>query len=491
MTEFDVTEKLKQLSNSSEMIFVGALYKEPSLFHDYNVGKDLMMKSGMGKFYYNLLKKIVNRSEYEVVDRLSLNTFVSSQNQKVNEHYNRIGGYDTLADFIEVSEVDNIEQYYLDLLKLNALRKLNSIGFDLAKRWEYYMSLSYKELADSIEGVVAETFSGQDLNEDKVVDLKYGMEDMLDEIMSQKYTGLPVASNCLNAVINGLTLGDITLMAGMSGVGKTFLTITLLMPTVIKYNMPILIMCNEEDANKWRWSILIWIANNVISKREGFQSMYVDKARMFDGNISPQEMAQLQAANEWYKEKLKDNVINFVSFSSFSMDKAIRLIKQYTTQYNVKYFVLDTFKLDNDIGSEVTDMAWLQLQQNIVKLYNVIKESNKNCHVWMTYQLNKTPRRFLDQSSLGMSKNVADVVSTLILARKVYENEKSGESKAHKITVKNKHGEEKTLNSETDYMVLFIDKNRSGSTSKQVVLKTDKGKNILKDVGYTQISEDF
>ena len=122
-------------------------------------------------------------------------------------------------------------------------------------------------------------------------------------------------------------------------------------------------------------------------------------------------------------------------------------------------------------------------------MYNVIKSSAKNVHVWMTYQLGKTPRKYLDQSSLGMSKNVADVASTVILARKVYESEKSNDSKG--LKVKGGDGQIRNLIPDEDYMVLFIDKNRTGSTSQQVVLKTDKGKNIIKDVGFTSIMEDF
>ena len=153
----------------------------------------------------------------------------------------------------------------------------------------------------------------------------------------------------------------------------------------------------------------------------------------------------------------------------------------------VKYFIIDTMKLDNDVqaGNNVSDKSWLQLQQNMVKIYNTIKETNLNVFLWVTYQMGKGQRfKFLSQSSLGMSKNVADVVSSLLLVRHLTEKEKES------LYVERNKGKVE-LDKNKDYMVVFIDKNRRGSTSVQVVLEVDKSRNIIKDVGITRISEEF
>src|SRR5690606_25471125 len=133
------------------------------------------------------------------------------------------------------------------------------------------------------------------------------------------------------------------------------------------------------------------------------------------------------------------------NFNSFSMKKAIKLIKKHNAVQDVKYFILDTLKLDSDEVSE-NSQAWLQLQQNMVKLQDVIKESALNVHCYVTYQLGKSAMlsRYLSQNSLGVSKNVVDVVSTLMLVRKALESEKEGGK--NEVTDKTADGKQVKMN---------------------------------------------
>ncbi|MGR5954349.1 hypothetical protein ACT7DP_30795 [Bacillus paranthracis] len=106
----------------------------------------------------------------------------------------------------------------------------------------------------------------------------------------------------------------------------------------------------------------------------------------------------LKKGVDWLDEKMEEGTIRFINFNSFSMKKAIKMIKKEATLNKVKYFILDTLKMDSDEVNE-NAQAWLQLQQNMVKLYDVIKPSNKNVHVWVTYQLGKSAMltRYLSQ----------------------------------------------------------------------------------------------
>ena len=481
-------EEIANHKKMSEFQYVISLYNDPTLFDEYSIESTNINNDGW-RMYYKIIEDMVGTKEYSVIDNMNVDLFVA-QNPKRLESYEKFGGWGTIEEGLEYVETENIANYRSEVIRYSAIVKMIQNGLPVKRDWDKISQFTYEELHAYSEGIVSEIFSGSESAEDKLYDIKDGMWDMIEKADKGISRGLPVYSNLLNSHINGQILGNITMLAGSSGTGKTYLTLCLTMPSFIKEDVPLMIMCNEEDLDKWQRELVTWTANNVIAHQPEFKNIKFVKSRFYQGAFTKDEWAILKAANDWVQEKISDGLITFVNFNSFSMDKAIRLIKTMTVKKGIKYFIIDTLKLDNDTGSNVSDISWLQLQQNMVKLYNVIKPSAKNVHVWVTYQLNKTNRsRFLDQSSLGMSKNVADVVSTLLLTRKILATEKKQD--ANGLTVKSFENREVALDPEKDYRIVFIDKNRSGSTSKQIVLGVDMGRNIIRDVGYTIVPEDY
>lgn len=824
----------------AELQYVVSMYANIDYYDEYKVDVSYLHNIHW-KVYYGILSNMIEKKGISVIDEVNVEMYMSEQNEKLQKIYENAGGWQTIADAKDIIEPENIESYYREVVRYSAILKLGQLGFDLSKNWDKFKKLTYQELADVMTASVEDVFTTIDMGEDKVEDIKEGVMDMIIEADKGAMKGLPVTSTLLNNYINGLVLGNITMVAGASGAGKaqpvdtiiptpngdvrmgdikvgdyvfdrlgkptkvlgvfpqgkidayevelgdgrkticndehlwgtytgkgfykvrtlremldigikkndgtnrwridtnkgveygakklpiepyalgaligdgslsskvlsissvdedvvkkvskgigaveyrktsgdnygwvfhhepraysysggygqtinkvrfqitseelfkeipellttsankyipeiylqsskeqrllllqglmdtdgsiekgnrynvnystvskrlasdvrelclslgylstvsaydrgrenveynvsinipndkkqelftlkrkldiaieaantkkrrdyskitiksvekldkqeemvcimvdnpehlyltndfivthnTFVTLSQCLPIVIKEKEPILIMCNEEDKAKWQREIITWTINNVLG------GDFV-KSRFYQGNFTSEEWDLLKQATEWFDDKVASGLINFVNFSTYSMDKSIKLIRKYATQYDIKYYIIDTLKLDNDIGSTVNENSWLQLQQNMVKLYNVIKPTVKNCHVWVTYQLNKSVRsRFLDQSALGMSKNVADVVSTLLLVRNVLENEKKADSGGMDVY---KGAQKVILDEEKDYMICFIDKNRQGANNRQIVWRVDKGRNIMKDVGVTTIAQDY
>lgn len=465
----------------AELQYVVSMYANIDYYDEYKVDVSYLHNIHW-KVYYGILSNMIEKKGISVIDEVNVEMYMSEQNEKLQKIYENAGGWQTIAEAKDIIEPENIESYYREVVRYSAILKLGQLGFDLNKNWDKLKKLTYQELADVMTASVEDVFTTIDMGEDKVEDIKEGVMDMIIEADKGAMKGLPVTSTTLNNYVNGLVLGNITMVAGQSGIGKTFVTLTQCLPIVIKEREPILIMCNEEDKAKWQREIITWTINNVLG------GDFV-KSRFYQGNFTSEEWGLLKQATEWFDDKVDNGLINFVNFSTYSMDKSIKLIRKYATQYGIKYYIIDTLKLDNDIGSTVNENSWLQLQQNMVKLYNVIKPTVKNCHVWVTYQLNKSVRsRFLDQSALGMSKNVADVVSTLLLVRNALENEKKSDSGGMDVY---KGAQKVILDEEKDYMICFIDKNRQGATNRQIVWRVDKGRNIMKDVGVTTIAQDY
>lgn len=161
----------------------------------------------------------------------------------------------------------------------------------------------------------------------------------------------------------------------------------------------------------------------------------------------------------------------------------------------VKYFLLDTFKLD---AGNVSDRAWLEMQQNMVKINDVIKPEAKNLHILITFQLAKgsVKQRYYTQDNIGMSKNIIDVASTCIMIRDLYDDEYTGEKRELKVyKLEGKNGKTKIpirLDKDKHYQILFIIKNREGSANRyQVVIEHDMSRNIIKEIGITNVPVDF
>lgn len=486
---------MRVLKDNAEIKFVGSLYNDVDLLHDYKVPAKLISNSAW-KFYYILLSNLVKKKQISTVEQVEIDMYLEELGEKATNQYEAFGGWKTISKLKKLGKSDNIEASYLDINRFTVLNRMIELNYPVEENWELYKNTTIEELEEIAEGQKSNIFEDINAGDDKVDDLVFGIDEMIAEAKKGVGLGMPLFSPMLNGLVNGMALGNITMLAGASGSGKSYLTMTLVLPSMIKENEPVLILVNEEGKKKWQQELVTWVVNNIITsdryiknrpELQGYSGMSFSKATFHNGNFTDVDAELAELANQWIKEKVGEGLLNFIDFETYAAHKAIKRIRQFATSKGIKYFIIDTLKLDNDItAGKVGDNSWLQLQQNMVKLYNTIKESALNVHLWVTYQLNKSQRtKFLDQTSLGMSKNVADVVSTLILVRPLTENEKKDG-----LTVK-RDGREIPLDEDEDYMVVFLDKNRRGSTSLQVVLQTDKSRNIIKDVGFTKISQEF
>jgi replicative DNA helicase len=339
-----------------------------------------------------------------------------------------------------------------------------------------------ESLQQKLEETLASVFADVDIVE-KVEDMSKGLWDVVTDAHEGKMRGFPYQSALLNEYVNGQALGNLTMLSANSGMGKTFLALAQILPNMIEFGESLMILANEEDIVKWKREIITWSVNNMTDGS-------FEKQRFNQGNFTQDELDTLKAGVDWLDEMMEEGKIRFINFNSFSMKKAIKMIKKESTFNDVKYFILDTLKLDSDAINENVQ-AWLQLQVNMVHLYDLIKPSNRNLHVFVTYQLGKSAMltRYLSQNSLGMSKNVVDTVSTLMLVRRALESEKAGGK--NEVTVKTTDGKEIKMEKGKEYFIMFLGKNRMGATHRQLVFEIDMGRNIVKDYGTCLIEQDI
>jgi hypothetical protein len=149
-------------------------------------------------------------------------------------------------------------------------------------------------------------------------------------------------------------------------------------------------------------------------------------------------------------------------------------------------------------AGKVSEHSWLEMQQAMVDINDVIKPESKNLHIVITFQLAKgsARQRHYTQDNVGVAKNIIDPISTCIMIRDVLEDEYSGGKHELKIyRLEGKNGKSKIpvqLDKEKKYQVVFIIKNREGSANTyQIVIEHDMSRNIMKEIGITQISIDW
>ncbi|PWT35099.1 replication protein [Limosilactobacillus reuteri] len=476
-------QKLLKEKSIIESQLVFSLFSDPESLLDYELSLD-DFSNQTWKFYFFILKELVEKRQLKVMDSVSVTAYIQSKGDSFTAAYETRGGYETIERGMEIVESDNIDSYFNELQRYKTLLKLTEYGFPIEEKWNSVQKMSLEMLDDYLEGLVAQAFVNSQMGGDRVEDMFADVDAMLNEADKGIARGLPLASPLMDSIQNGLALGNITMLGANSGVGKTFLTTLLHIISCIKEEEQLLIIANEEEKSRYVQGLLAARIN------KQHQDANFNKNRFINGGFSDQEWQWLNEAKEWYVNKVQGELINFINMNDFSMSKTIKLIKKYARMHGVKYFILDTLKLDNDAGSRITDNSWLQLQQNMVKLYNTIKPSNLNVHIWITAQMSKTNRRsrYLDQSMLGISKNITDVVSSLMLTRMVSQSEKEGSTA---LKVINSDGYSVQLDPEQDYMLVFWDKNRQGATNRQVVLAVDRGLNLIRDIGWTQIDNDL
>lgn len=470
---------LVETKQKAEMYVALSIYKSSELYHDANLTVD-DFSSLEWKFFFSIAKRLIDDKK-NTLDDITVGLCVGD-NEQLQKMYDEFGGWDTIQKGMSFVKEDNFEGYVRDIKKSNALTKLHDLGFPVMDKFENYKVTSLEHIQQKLEEVLATVFADVDVAE-KVEDMSNNLWKTVMDAHEGKMRGFPYSSSLLNEHVNGQALGNITMVSANSGIGKTALTLMQVLPNMIEYNENLMILANEEDISKWKREIITWAVNNMTGGE--FQ-----KNRFNFGQFTTEELAMLKKGVDWLDEKMEEGTIRFINFNSFSMKKAIKMIKKEATLNKVKYFILDTLKMDSDEVNE-NAQAWLQLQQNMVKLYDVIKPSNKNVHVWVTYQLGKSAMltRYLSQNSLGVSKNVVDVVSTLMLARKALESEKLGGK--NEVSVKSSDGKIIKMSKDKEYFIIFLGKNRMGATHRQLVFEIDLGRNTMVDYGTCLIEQDI
>lgn len=465
----------------AEANVVATFWKFPEVMYDF---RDIELESfhtNTWRVYWQIVHDIFVEQKKEVVDELTVN-FYLEKHLKLKEKYEEYGGYDTIIKAGSYIKKENIVGYVLELQKWNAVYEMNKQGFPVKNKLSDFADMSLDEIYAVLQAQINNTFLKHSDSLNKSYDISDDLDQLIEDLQSGSEVGLPYYEMpLLNQQTGGCMLGNITLVGGVTNAGKSTFVRDVHIPSLIKHNEKCVIMINEEDLSRLQRELIVWYVNNELH-------FELHKYVLKEGVWNEETRAYINMAVEWLKSMKEQHLITVIPFKTFTTSNAIKVINKYSA-LGVKYFILDTFKADSTSGAN--ENIRIQMNQNMIALYDTVKTANKNVHLLCTFQLNKASVRMkkYDLDCVGEAKSVMDVASTGIMMRKLFDDERE-DLKVYQDEIDAQgivHQKIIPLDPRKRYQVFFVVKSREGSTDRQIVAEVDFSKNIYKEIGYCYI----
>ena len=479
----DTAKKVKEYKTTSEASVVAILYKKPDEIYDANLKLDDFSEN-IWKVYFEIARSLIVEEKKNALDDIVIGLYLE-KHPKLKDKYEEYGGYATIEAAMEYVQIENLNGYIAELKKWRAVIDLCKRGFPVKDRLSDYADMTAEEIYNELEVYLNHTFV--DVCDDVVsFDITDGIDELIDELDQGTAIGLPYYNlPMLSKETGGQYMGSITLVGGLSNVGKSSFCRTATIMSIIASGEKIVVMLNEDGLKKWQREILVFVCNNILK-------FDLQKHIVRDGMYSPEVKQKLYEAAQWLKEKTADHTITVIPFQQYQTSKAIKVIRKYA-HMGIKYYMLDTFKMD---AGKISENSWLQLQQAMVDINDVIKPEALDLHILISFQLNKgsVKQRYYTQDNIGLAKNIIDPVSTCIMIRDLLPDEFEGSREVKVYRLEGANGKTKVqvpLDKEKHYQVLFIVKNREGAANQyQIVIEHDLSRNIMKEIGLCNILPD-
>lgn len=491
-----VLEIINKDRNKDEACFVFSLWKDPELYADYmnlNTGNDKTLKDKDAIFYYKLGRDMY-KNGFRTFDGITLDTYLSTR-PKIEKRFNEYGGMHEVEQLKSLIHTDNVDGYF------DAIAKKNSLSM---------MAEKYEEIFDDVgrfdDATNEDVYNAFDLlnssialatgNNVEIEDLTIS-DDFLEDCDKGSAKGLDYSQNCpvLNYITLGIPLGEMTMFAGHSGVGKSsFLFENVVLP-LNQQGVKVAVISNEMRSKDYKMLLLIHILTHDLGeetkdgKHKGYWDLTRKKIKM--GGFSDEQWEMLRKAKDISKSD-QYNGIRFVKMFENEASKTMKYMRKLACQ-GYQVIVWDTMKSDD----VVDEIMWQSLMVNSRRIFQIA--SKNNIAIVPTYQLalSTSNQRFLDAGCLSNSKQIKEVFSEMLLARPLWQDEYSGEKHDVKpYTLKKekdgtwKRDESIQLDPTKRYMVVFVEKTRNDEDRQQVLYEFNGRYNIWREIGRCVVIND-
>lgn len=481
-------EEIVKNRESLESSFVFCLWKDPSLYDDYykiNDGEDKSILTEDGAFYFSLGKVLYNQG-YRNFDNITIYSFLEENGkQHIKNEFERRGGYATIVELCQLVDTQNVDGYYDSIVKQNTLMKLYDQGYNILENIDKFNKMTNQQVYDWYEYQLNDVFINTG-KEFKIEELTIS-DGFLDECNEGLEMGVSYGKNCkiMNGITMGLPLGELTMIGGYSGTGKTsFIFENMILP-ISSDGVKCAVISNEQRSKDFKILLICHVLTQELNYWE------LTRKKIKQGNYTEEQIQKLKEAQAIINDKYAG--VRFVKLFDNDMGKVTKTIKKLAkTGYQV--FMFDTMKSEDTFD----EAMWQQLLINSRKLFQLA--SKENIAIIASYQLalHTLNRRYLDASCLSNAKQIKEVFSEMIYMRQIWDDEFEDESHfIHPVVYRrdksgkyDKNGVEVPLDRNKKYIVAFVDKTRNDEDKQQVLYEFNGRFNKWKEVGHCKVIND-
>lgn len=480
---FDIyDERLLESRLTEEGNVCGCLLKDLGLYDDCGLtSKDFITQSG--RLLFSIGKQIRDQ-KYQTFDEV---TFISNANEDLkNKIYDEFGGFKTIQNVMDAVSSKNYDTFLDNLHKSNIILSLHRKNFNLLDEItldngktvvpiELFKKYNASEVIDFYEGTLAaldtkinsskiieegfidfdEAFLSRLENREEV-GVSFG--DAGENINGEKIRTFPFMSNN----ILGVKHGTLNCWAAHSGAGKSTYMITVLM-SLIAQGETFTIVTNESSVSDVKVQFLVWVLTRCLDYWE------VTKKKLVSGLLTDADRVKIKEARKYWHDNYEKS-IKITSLSDADARLTCQIIKKDITRGGYTGFLVDTFKLSMDGGSN--DAFWMSLIKDTRALTEIAMRHNVIGLMTVQLALNSLNRCWIDASCLSNSRAIKETLSNLIMFRKVTDAELDPNSPyfIHPFRSKQKddgswYEEEFLPDRSKVWRLFFIDKCRRGADS--------------------------
>lgn len=476
-------EKINENREQIEAPFVFCFWKDPDLYDDYkfvNDKKDETLKSKDAQFYFNLGKALYDAG-FRKFDNITVYGFLQNK-PNVKETFEDYGGYREVENLKQLVNVENVDAYFDKIAKLNTLEALCELTFNSFEDVSKFDKMSSQQVYDYFEYKLNDISitSTHDVEEESlVID-----DEFIEECNTGDAVGISYAKNCpiMNYLTLGVPLGEMFMIAGHSGVGKSSFVFENMVLPMAEEGVKVAIVSNEMRSKDYK----IMLLAHILTKELNYWGLTRKQIKM--GHFTNEQREMLNKAKKISQEKYSS--LGFIKLFDNDIGKVLKYIKKKSKR-GYQIFVWDTMKSDDSLDEKM----FLQLLINSRKVFQLA--SKENIAIIPTYQLAlyTVNQRYLDASCLANGKQIKEVFSEMIYMRQLWQDEYTGEKydcKAYQFQ-KNEDGKYTKvkrmieLDKDKKYIVAFLDKTRNDEDKQQVLYEVNGRFNSWKEIGYCNI----